>query len=605
MERLLWQSLADPRARCAFARWRVALALWLLGWVVPAAAASFTASLDRDTIMLGDSVRLSLTFEGGQPKSIPSLPGIPNLQIGYNGQSSQFNSINGQVSQSFTHNFTVTPRQIGDYTIPALTCEMGGQTFTTPALRLKVVKPNAPPPEAAAASGQPAFLRLVLPKTNLFLGEILVGELQLYLRDGVQGLNQFQFTGTPAEGFSIGKMAEGQRRRVQVGGAGYTLIPVSVVFTPVKTGPLSIGPITASVVIEVPNSRRRGTAFDPFGMFGEQQKLALATDSASVACAPLPTEHRPDNFSGAVGNFTLTVSVGPTNVATGDPITVRVQISGRGALDAITLPPQVAWHDFKAYPPTAKVETADALGLQGTKIFEQVISPESTDIKELPAFSFSFFNPDVQQYQTLTHPATALTVRPGGAAVAPVIAATRLTTPENAPPQQDIVPIKQRLGALRPIEVPRSRYSTYVALNVAPVLAFLGVAVWRKRTDALANNPRLRRQRQVAETVRTGLERLRTLAAANQSDEFFAQFVRLLQEKLGERLDCPASAITEAVIDDRLRPRGVPDTTLEALHELFQTSNLARYAPFKSSQELAAVIPKLESALQKLDEVKA
>jgi hypothetical protein len=605
MERPLWKKPAAPSVRRAFAWCRLALAFCLLGGGGPAAAASFTASLDRDTVMLGDSVRLSLTFEGGQPKSIPALPGIPNLQIGYNGQSSQFNSINGQISQSLTHNFTVTPRQIGDYTIPALTCDMGGQSFTTPALRLKVVKPNAPPPEAAAASGQAAFLRLVLPKTNIYLGEILVGELQLYLRDGVQGLNQFQFTGTPAEGFSVGKMAEGQRRRVQVGNAGYTLIPVSVVFTPVKTGPLNLGPITANVVIEVPNSRRRGTAFDPFGMFGEQQKLALATDSASVACAPLPAENQPDDFSGAVGHYTLTVSVGPTNVATGDPITVRVQIAGRGALDAITLPLQAAWHDFKAYPPTAKVETADALGLQGAKTFEQVISPESTDIKELPAFSFSFFDPELNQYQTLTHPATPLTVRPGGATATPVIAATRLTTPDNAPPQQDIVPIKQRLGALQRIETPRSRQSTYVALNVAPVLAFLGVMVWRKRTDALANNPRLRRQRQVTETVRAGLERLRSLAAQNQSDEFFAQFVHLLQEKLGERLDCPASAITEAVIDEKLRPRGVPDATLAALHELFQISNQARYAPFKSSQELAAVIPKLEGALQKLDEVKA
>ena len=80
--------------------------------------------------------------------------------------------------------------------------------------------------------------------------------------------------------------------------------------------------------------------------------------------------------------------------------------------------------------------------------------------------------------------------------------------------------------------------------------------------------------------------------------------MRLLQERLGERLDCPATAITEAVIDEKLRPRGVPDSTLEELHELFQACNLARYAPVRSSQELAAVIPKLESALRKLAEVR-
>ena len=34
------------------------------------------------------------------------------------------------------------------------------------------------------------------------------------------------------------------------------------------------------------------------------------------------------------------------------------------------------------------------------------------------------------------------------------------------------------------------------------------------------------------------------------SDQFFATLSRLLQEQLGERLDLPASAITEAVIEE-------------------------------------------------------
>ena len=80
--------------------------------------------------------------------------------------------------------------------------------------------------------------------------------------------------------------------------------------------------------------------------------------------------------------------------------------------------------------------------------------------------------------------------------------------------------------------------------------------------------------------------------------------VRLLQEQLGERLDLPASAITEAVIEERLRPRGVPEATLGSLHELFQTCNLARYAPIKTSQELAAIIPNLEAILRELQALK-
>ena len=147
--------------------------------------------------------------------------------------------------------------------------------------------------------------------------------------------------------------------------------------------------------------------------------------------------------------------------------------------------------------------------------------------------------------------------------------------------------------------------SWFVALQGAPLLAWLCALGWRKRADALANNPRRRRQRQVAQIIRKGLSELRRLAAANQSDEFFATLFRLLQERLGERLNCPATSVTEAVIDEKLRPRAVPEKTLIALHELFQTCNLARYAPIKSSHELAALIPKLEAVLVELQNIRA
>ena len=91
-----------------------------------------------------------------------------------------------------------------------------------------------------------------------------------------------------------------------------------------------------------------------------------------------------------------------------------------------------------------------------------------------------------------------------------------------------------------------------------PVLLWVWALIWRRRTESLANNPRLRRQRQVVQLVRNGLAGLQALAAQNNSEAFFATLVHLLQEQLGERLDLPASAITEAVIDERLRPRGAP-----------------------------------------------
>ncbi|MGD0208481.1 MAG: BatD family protein [Verrucomicrobiota bacterium] len=569
-------------------------------------AATFTASLDRDTIALGESATLSLTFEDGSPRNVPMPSNVAGLQIAYVGPSSQFSYINGETKSTVTYNFTLTPRQAGDFTIPPLATDVGGQRLSSSPLSLKVLPPNSPPAAAVNSGSEVAFMRLTLPEKEVYPGEVLAARLDVYLRDDVQNFGNFQFTGTPANGFTVGKMAQSSKQRVQIGNRIYTDIPLSLALTTVKTGPVSVGPFTASAVVVLPSANQARDLF-PFGIFGggEQRQVSFATDTLNVESLPLPTEGAPPNFNGAVGDYTMTVTAGPTNVAVGDPITVRVQISGHGALDALTLPDQPAWRDFKAYPPTSKVATSDQLGLQGTKTFEQIVTPQNTDVHELPAFSFSFFNPDAKTYRTLTQPPVQLAVHSGGTTPAPMIAATKTTNMQPPPPPQDILPIKEQLGTLTQAGPPLLMQPGFLAVQSVPVLAWLAAFVWRKRTDSLANNPRLRRQRRVAQLVREGLNDLHRLAAENNSDKFFATLFRLLQEQLGERLDCPASSITEAVIDERLVPLVTPETTLAGLRELFQLCNQARYAPMRTSGELAAVIPQFENAVRELQNVKA
>ena len=141
-------------------------------------------------------------------------------------------------------------------------------------------------------------------------------------------------------------------------------------------------------------------------------------------------------------------------------------------------------------------------------------------------------------------------------------------------------------------------------MQTVPILAFLAAFFWRRRTDNLANNPRLRRQRAVAQLVRDGVNDLKKFAAENKSDEFFALLFRLLQEQLGERLDCPATAITENVLEEHAGLHGAAKTTLDGLRELFQLCNQARYAPVRGTGELKSVAAKFEQVVGELQEVK-
>lgn len=570
-------------------------------------SATFTASLDRDTLTLGESANLTLTFQGfqgGSAPPTPSLPVVPNLQIAYAGPFQQRFEVNGQVTVIVSHHYTVAPSQAGDFIIPSIMAVVDGARLATQPLKLKVLKPGVPSPEAINSGSQAAFLKLVLPRQEIFLGEAMVAQIQIYVHDGV-GLSGLQPPQFAAEGFNVSQVQVGAQRNAQIGRTVYRVVPLEFALKPVKTGRLTFGPVTLTAVLELPSRNGRRDPFEEFGfrsLFStrEQKQVVLATETTNLLSVPFPTQNVPPSFNGAVGNYKMTVTAGPTNLTAGDPITVRVQIAGRGALDGVVLPEQPAWRDFKTLPPTAKpVEARDRFGLEGAKTFEQIVVPQSADIKELPPFAFSFFDPEAKSYRTLVQPAVPLVVRPGASTPAPTVAANRAAQ-DSPPPTQDIVHIKPRLGVVAQFGPPLLARPWFLVLQGLPVLAWAFALVWRRRADAFAHNPRLRRRRQVARLIRDGLVELRRLAAENKSDEFFGRLFHLLQEQVGERLDLPASAITEAVVDEHLRPRGVPETVMASVRELFQACNLARYAPVRTSQELAAVIPKLEGALRQL-----
>jgi hypothetical protein len=571
--------------------------LWfalLFAFAWPAFSASFTASLDRNTIVLGEQVTLTLKFEDGQPQGPLSLP-VDGLRITSSPEQS-ISSVFAAGKQTTVYSYAVSleATRVGEFVIPPFHIKMNGQDFSSQPLKLKVAAsdPSAPPPGYAEKM---AFLWIALPKTNLYINEPTVVEFRIYLRSDVHRYGDLQFV-PDGNGLTFSKIAQGQQYQRRVGDASFTVVPLSLAITPVKTGTVSLNPINGSILL---NGRDPMDIAGFFGPPARPQQAPLTSERIDLKVSPLPEQHVPPGFNGAVGTYTMAVTAGPTNVVAGDPITLRIQISGHGPLDTLSLPEQTGWNDFKTYPPTSKINSTDPMGIEGSKTFEEIVTPQNSDIRTLPPISFSFFDPEQKQYRTLTQPAMPLLVRAASPGTMPAVAATHSETP---PPAADVVPIKQHMGVVAQISPTLVQQPWFLALQGVPAFALLSCLILRKRKEALANNPRLRRQRQVAQVVREGLEQLRHLASQNQSAEFFATLFRLLQEQLGERLDLPATAITEAVIDERLRPGGVSEETLASLHELFQSCNLARYAPVESGEELAQMIPKLETTLNELRE---
>jgi hypothetical protein len=567
-----------------------------------ACGASFTAALDRNTVTVGESVTLTLTFDGAANAETPQLPPLQNLTIAATGQSSQFSFNNGQQSAQVIYTYQLTAVQPGDIVIPAIQGRAAGAVLVTQPLQLKIVKPDAAAVAATqAAYTNLAFIRIVVPKNEIYLGEPLPVEMHLYWQDPAREVHVPQLK---ADGFVVGTMPRPAQTRTQIGNIVYNLVICRLTVTAARAGTLTLGPAETTltlVLMPALGQRRR----DFFGnVMGQDHPVTITSDTVALRVLPLPRENVPPGFSGAIGSYRMNATAGPTNLTVGDPITVRVQISGNGPIESLQLPPQNDWRDFATYPATAKTEISDPLGLAGSKNFEQVVIPQNHEIKALPSLRFTYFDPQAKAYRTLTSPSFPLAIRPA-AGTAPPTGLTNALSGAAAPAADDIVHIRPRLensGTTTPLLAVQP---WFLGIQGLPVAFWLSLWMWRRRVESLASNPRLRRQREVASRIRTSLKELHAFAAAQQSADFFATLFRILQEQLGERLDLPASAITEAVIDERLRQRGLPAEAVGSLHELFQTCNAARYSPTHSSQELSAFIPKLESVLRALQQLKA
>ncbi|MGZ4963732.1 MAG: BatD family protein [Limisphaerales bacterium] len=571
-------------------RFLPALGLLCLMPLLASAAPNFSASLDRETISLGETVTLSLTFEGGSPRNQPTAPPIPDIEYGSTGTSQNISLVNGVPQMTATYTFELKPQKVGEFTIPAIQSDIDGRPVASQPLKLKVEKAGS---IVKPAGTEPVFVRLVIPKKEFYVGEVVPVELQCY----VQSARDVQKPVLSSEGFMVGDMPDYRQQapRVTIGANIYNLLTFRVPVRATRIGRLTLGPANWSMNLITGNP-------DFFG-FAQARPVTAQSDTVDVNILPVPTKDAPATFTGAVGNYTLAqYQAGPTNVGVGDPITLKIRIAGQGSWDTVTIPsaPTTAdWREFKLYPPTAKVETRDQMQIDGSKYFEQVITPENADVKEIPGFAFSFFDPNARAFRTLQHAPLPIVVRPTAATPQPTIVQTSPPSSEQQSNAQEIVHIKPSLGTLTRGTPLLIQKPVFIAAQAVPALAFMFAFVWRQRKEKIANNPRLLRQREVARKIDAGLNELSQHAQANKPAEFYATVFRLLQEQIGERLDLPASAITESVVAD------LPLTTEQSaqVQELFQLCNQYRYARQQSSAELQSIVDKLKATLTMLQHI--
>jgi hypothetical protein len=539
---------------------------------VTATAPSVNASIEPNQISVGESARLTILMSGRGTLSV-SLPVVPGLEFRVVGQSRQIQIINGITLESTSTIVRVTPQEPGVFTIPGL-------TPNSPPLVLRVspsgsrppapgtgAAPGAAPliPGGAGASGMhltpdgSAFVHLEMPKHEIYVGESVPVEVQVGMRDGfVESLN-----GLPklnSNDFTLNNLSRQPERGPRtIDGKPFTVYTWRSLLAAVKPGTFSLSfetPLTVRIRTRpARESMLDDLLGDPFlqNIFGAtvQKNITAASPAAEITVLPLPAQGRPPDFGGAVGSFKISTDVSSARNTQGDPLTLRLHVSGDGNFDRVETSMLGGDAQWKTYEPKATFKSTDPTGFRGEKTFEQPIIATQSGSRIIPPLVFSYFNPATRRYETAHSSPLNVTVSP-----AP-------SSPESEPPPTLAGTAAADRNGLRPDHaVTEARAASLVPPYFRPLFAG-GVSIvalvfgggWAalRRRERNANDIQRERQRLRLQLIHELLEAMASSSSAADTAVFFRSARSALQQGLSARWDLAPELITLEDIEARLQ----------------------------------------------------
>jgi BatD DUF11 like domain len=546
-------------------------------------------SIEPARIRLGDSAIIRVTSLDGYLKSVP-LPTVPGLTFEILGRSQGLEFVNGKSIPSTYIVIRVTPQFAGQFSIPGLTPQ-------SRSLGLEVASGDEPNPYALHShnqfpaplkvapapipkgiqlkAGGAAFVQLIIPTRAVYVGESVPVDIEVGVRPGiVTAMN-----GLPALSggdFTLNNLSKQPKRREQViEGNPFVVMTWHSVLAAVKPGDFSLSAKTPlSVKIntnsaeDIAIAARMGWPFLQSMYNGIVPKdLEIASPAAELKVLPLPIEGQPKDFGGAVGDFQASSDISPARAAVGEPLTLRLRISGVGNFDRVDSAMFEHLDGWKTYPTKSAFTPTDAAGYKGEKVFEQPLIAARPGEQTIPGIGFSYFSPNTQHYERAR-------AQPIKVMLAASLADSSLSAPAATRSMNGAL-MNHSVRGLRPdhslsrraVNELRPLYFQAPFLAVPATLAFILAGTWL----AVRPNP----ARTISKSTQRALAQLEAAAQSGDSSSFFEVARTALLQTFAVRWQMSADQITTAELKARLGPVG------EDIERLCALADEAKYSDYE------------------------
>ena len=511
---------------------------------------------------------------------------------------------NGHTTSSSTTTFTyvVVPTEEGTLKVPAATIQVGGKSIKSGTASIEVLPASQQQSQqpsngqqggnsrqqrqqqgntnSGQISGQDLYMTVTANRQKIYEQEAVTLTYKLYTLVNIQ---QISGEMPQIDGCHVQEMDRGAQLSLKyerVNGRNYgTAVWKQYVLFPQKTGKLKIPSITFDTQVEVVNH-----SMDPFDIFfgggslSQMVRKQIKAPAVEIEVLPLPSP-KPDNFSGAVGKFTVSATLTPEQVNANDAATLRLVVSGQGNMKLMKAPKINFPQDFEVYDPKENNKTTNtATGAKGNIIYDYVVVPRHGGKFAIPPVEFCYFDPEKERYNTVRTDSFTLAV---AKAKGQPVAYTREQEDLNVL-SSDIRFIK--LGELEGVETDdffgtSSYWLTYTLLFAAFVVAFL----WLRHQQKLNPNSWSVKGKKAGKVASRRLKKASKLLHEKDDAAFYDEVMRALLGYAGDKLSLPVGELTKDNVISKLTSKGVEQAVVDAFIAVLSDCEFARYAPTSDS----------------------
>lgn len=438
-----------------------------------------TASIDSEVIGIEDQLHLTITVSGRESSHVdaPRIGDVKGFRIVAGPDvSSRLEWADGEAKNWKAFSYVLLPEKEGQFTIAPVEIAVGNRIFRTEPLQVRVT--SAPQKRSPVRPGMPrpvpgpenVFVTAELDRDTAYQGQQVTLSYLVYTTISISGIDLQEsppLNGFWVEDLEIDRNPKGIVRIVD--GREYR------VFTVKKQ---ALFP-TSSGRVRIPSSTfalSANTARGFFDFFGRTETVFRRTPELILNVKPIPEKGRPTGFSHAVGSFSLSAKIDKNQVTAGDAVSLRVALEGKGNLKMIPEIGLPSFSGFTVYSPR-RSDDIRALGdgrIGGNRIWEYVLVPVVAGEQTIPSVSFAYFDPEREEFTTLSTTALELKVTPGVAEPA-----THLKNANSA----DIHPLKEFLGDPGEDGTPLYRTYWFYVIAALPLVFNCGALLCLKRSS--------------------------------------------------------------------------------------------------------------------------